>query len=1176
MKIKANSAVSNSSAVSEDCLDKNAYQEALAKLEFESEVKPVPVKKNCFITGIEALKIQLEKLRLRSFYGKISTFKNFEAWFEGDDLVVAELKKSQKDEYDKWLYSQHRYHDNGFAWLQKMAIAAGGNGYILPNHLEGGYSNPHFIKAASFFMEPDNCTTDEQWEKLDQIGRIEIGIVPSFVVTSGNRSLHTYYSIVEDLKDPNHWSYIQKLLAIIFASDLSIVKPCQVMRLAGLQRNIKGKITQQAILFQSDNSYSVAEFQNKLEKYLGLSPNGLTEWHWDQCRKAIKNGATLDERKAILRQEPPKQQPKTPKEITEIKQRLETEYKEGVYPLVNFLSSSNREALNGVPYGTIHNSMRDLAIELVAASNLLSELGINYEGDAREIFDEACDRCEKLLDATERDDLWDNAETGNFEYLGGVERIEENCRWYDHKAGKKANPASNNGNARKMPEFAEQQLKMLSELKDTPLTNVEYVHIYEQWLGECLPNLIEKGAINLVISYPGSQKTEGMASLIKEAGCVKGIFYLDALGIDACTRLGLKWHNNPGKSDKIGVSVPSAFKYPCNDLRRADALCFNDELDQSIDQRFSSLCNKNGKRPLILESFKNDMICALKEGGTVVGASADIWGIHVKYLHDIMHDLRDIMHDQFKIRVIINDYVPERPTVKMLKGKSEILVQELIEELERVKWDEDGNPKWGIFVANTFKSDGKAISKVVERLFVEGKLTGDELRDKILAVHPEWANHIECINSDNSKQPEVLEYLNNINVRSKRTLLLIASPSLASGFSIHNGHFRSIFCFNHGNLTAKMVGQFIARVRGCQDIRIWSADFFAGKEANGSFNPNDILAWWIKNYDINQVHLRHYGVHYLALTDEHKYDAHFVLKCQLDAYSNICYQYPKQALKLHLERSGYKVEQYEHDELKVKAGYTKESLKIHKACDKVTYALQVAAKPVLTPEQFSMLSEDKSLEQKQLEEKYWLNKKYGDELAQIVEANNPIPTFDKEEKEVNKLTGYAALYFLDKQGLYKKLKMLYLVLHPEGCKLAARIDKKKEEVGIWQEQYGTGKRLLTDTSQLTAKVGLCKKLKINFKPGEVLSLDERKQITDKLRAEATKLNNWLGFKIPEDMEDGQLFSDFVSKILGLEPKSVQKKVNGERVRHSKITKESWNYFELFRKYQDSLQDQQEF
>jgi hypothetical protein len=1143
----------NSSVDFEDCLD-------------------TQVKQNCFITGEEALKLMLDNLgfKHKSFLGKIGQTKNFRGRYEDGELVITELRPAGKDEFGKTLYEDSVYHDNGFVWLRKQTIAPECNGYILPNHLEGGYSNPHFRKAAAFFMEVDNCSVEEQWEKLEKLGRLEIGIIPSLVVFSGKKSLHVYYSIDGELEDPIQWSYIEKLFTIPFLSDISIVKPCQPMRLAGVQRNVEGELKEQAILFQSNNRYSVDEFQNKLEKFLGLEPNGLTDWHWGKCSTAIKNGATLDECKAILRQEPPKTKPKSPKETTEIKQRLETEYKEGEYPLEIFLFSEAKRVLSeGARQGNQHNAIRDLALQLVGTSQTLDDLGINYIGDARELFDEACDRCDDTIPIAYRDRLWNNAESAPFDFYGGVERIEYICEHHDYKAGKKEKPALDNGNERKMPDFVKQQLKILTELKDTPLPNVEYVHINEQWLGECLPDLIEKGAINLVVSYTGSQKTEGMASLIKEAGSVKAIFFLDALGIDACTKLGLKWHSNPGWSDKFGVSVPSAFKYPSMQLRREDALLFQDEIDQSAEQRFASICNKNGMRPTILQSFVNDMICALAGNGTVIGASADIWSIYVKYL-------RELIPDKYKIRVIINDYIPERPTVKMLKGKSEILVQELIEELERVEWDEDGNPKWGIFIANTFKSDGKAIAKEVERLFIEGKITPDALRDKILAVHPEWANHIECINSDNSKQPEILEYLNNINERSKRTLLLIASPSLASGFSIHNGHFRSIFCFNHGNLTAKMVGQFIARVRGCQDIRIWSASFFAGKEANGSFNSNDILAWWINNYDKNQIHLAHYGVQYLAADDSHKYDAHFVLKCQLDAYSNICYQYPEQALKLHLERAGYKVEQYEHNELLVKAKYTKEILEVHKACDKVTYAFQVAAKPVLTPEQISMLSEDKTLEQKQQEEKYWLNKKYGDELAQIVEANNPIPTSDKEEKKANKLTGYAALFLLDEQGFYKKLKMLYLVLHPSGCKLAAKIDKKKEEEGIWQEQHGNGKRLLSDTSQLTAKVGLCKKLKINFRPGVVITLAERKQIVDKLRAEAAKLDNWLGFKITEDMDDGQVFSNFMSKIFGLEPKSVKKQVGGTRVRHSMITKESWNYFELFRKYQDSLKDQQEF
>lgn len=1052
---------------------------------------------------------------------------------------------------------------------------------IKPNRLKGGIGAKHFVSSSCLFFENDKLDPEPQKERIDWLSDL-IGIDFSILFTGG-RSYHVYISLDAPIYDAEQWKYAQHLLISLALSDTAIQNVDREMRPPGTLRLKEGEIKTCHLVKVSKQKYNpefaIRQLEKAFLKVYGIDPKKLNPYEWKQLyskiQTAIDAGATHEHIKELANKPiKPKPQAKTPEEIKEIKQRLETECKEGEYHLVDFLSKTNQEASNGVAHGTIHNRMRDLANELVAARDLLEELGINYIGDAREIFEDACDRCEIPVDATERDRLWNYAESSNFEYLGGEERVEKVCAWHDYKAGKRKKPSSGNGNEYKLPDWVEHQLRMLTELKDTPLPNVEYVHIKEQWLGDCLPNLIEKGAFNLLVSYTGSEKTKGLQPVIQEAGYVKAVFYLDTLGIDACNRLGIKWHKTQGNSLKFGVSVPSAFKYFCNDLRRKDAVYVLDELDQTIDQRFSRICKK--ERPVILKSFENDMICALAGGGTGIGASADISGIHVEYL-------RKLIPEQFKIRVIINDFIPERTTVKMLKGKKEILIQELIEELERVEWDESGNPKWGIFVANTFKADGEAMGKTAERrlekkleqMLADGKITEEELRDKILEKHPEWASFIVIINSDNSKQAEIVEYCENINTTSIRTLILIASPSLVSGFNISNGHFRTLFCFNHGNITAKMVGQFIARVRGCQDIRIWSADYYNNKVANGSYNPDKIRNWYTSNYAKNQIHLNHYGVAYDALRNEHKESPHFILKSQTEAYYNICCDYPTAVLKLHLEKAGYKVEEYERNELLVKASHTKEEIKIHKAHALVKYALEVAHKPLLSLGDFNALPEEKTLEEKQKATKYLLHKNYGDDFAAIAEVDSPLSKLNKEEKEKSKLTGYAALYLMDKQGIYKKLKMLWMVLHPDGSKIAAKLDRDEEEPGIWHEQHGQGKRLFSDTSQLTVKVGLLKKLSFNFNPGEPIPLDERKRIVDKLRAEADYLKNWLGFNIPENVDDEQLFSLFVSKVLGLKTKSVQKRINGERIRFSVITQKSWEYFEKFKEHQDILQKQRD-
>lgn len=679
--------------------------------------------------------------------------------------------------------------------------------------------------------------------------------------------------------------------------------------------------------------------------------------------------------------------------------------------------------------------------------------------------------------------------------------------------------------------------------------NIFITKIHEQWLKGKLENLVKPGAINIVIAYKGCGKTEGAKPIVASAEVVYAVFHLVALGKSASNKLGLTWHEENGIKTKIGVTSKSLWKYSPEKLNTPKSALVVDELDAVLEQTFSKLGNSEGLRSASLAVLKADLQATAFGGGKVILMSADITDKEIDYI-------RAITPKEIPINIIWNIYKPELPTIKQFMGdKPDLLVAELIKELEAIEWDEEGNPKEGIRIADDLKG---------------GIFGAKTIADYVRAKHPEWAKFIWEITSDTSGTPEVTEYLNNIDEASKNTLLLSCSPSVTAGFSITSGHFKITYGLSNGIQTAKDFSQSLVRDRICTDIRIWVAQEGFTYAGNRSLDPKEIKQWYLNNYKANAFHLLSYQPEYNPLKNEWN-SPHFELKCQQEAYRNGCMKYLRLRAEQHLRNEGYKIEEYNPCELKPKAEIASANLKVINFENSLTEAKAIATKRLMTENEYQITRESKDPEVLRERAKFRLNKTYGDELATVVAHELPKPgAEDKEDKEL--LEGYEALYFLDKEGWGGKLKLLHLLAHPDGKEIAAKLDLKPHKDQMYQLNalHLSGERFAGDIQWNSRKLKALQYLEVvsYLKPGEYIKPNQRAKLITKIKKHPDRLKECFVWSIGDDKADGTIFRELFEGHLGL--KVLSKQIKGQKGRSQAIDPEYWNYFQLYAKHQNQL------
>jgi hypothetical protein len=270
----------------------------------------------------------------------------------------------------------------------------------------------------------------------------------------------------------------------------------------------------------------------------------------------------------------------------------------------------------------------------------------------------------------------------------------------------------------------------------------------------------------------------------------------------------------------------------------------------------------------------------------------------------------------------------------------------------------------------------------------------------------------------------------------------------------------------------------------------------------------------------------------------------------------------------HLENEGYTLEDYNPTELQSKAELAVDNLTIINFDNHLAEATAIAAKRLMTEEEYRATREEKDPETLRERAKYRLNRTYGEELASIVEIVLTRPNTDHKEE----LSGYEALYFLDKRGWGSKMRMLHLLTHELGDEIAAKMDFFPEAKQLDQlNNYGIeGERFAGDIKWNSRKRKAFEFLKVAdyLRPGEFIHPNQRKKLISKVRNHAAALKECFTWTITKEKSDGILYRELLEGQLGLNVLS--KQVKGQKGRSQAIDPQYWKYFELYAKHQNEL------
>ena len=644
-----------------------------------------------------------------------------------------------------------------------------------------------------------------------------------------------------------------------------------------------------------------------------------------------------------------------------------------------------------------------------------------------------------------------------------------------------------------------------------------------------LEDKLERGHIYLLKSAKATGKTKTVKPLVNSFTNIYSWFNRIALANEECHKIGLVYKDKLKSYQgylKAGFCANSAYQFSPTHLKN-NGLFLGDESDQLFSYLFESICNKDGIRPAILKAFEAQLKAAIAGNGMALFMSADNSDIEYQFL-------KQVAPPGCEVRVIVNHYQPPKGQVNFdIYNTPDGSIDKLVENLK------NGIP---CFVIDDVKNGVKGCKSVAE--YIRNTL-------------PDAANSIVEINSDTSSSEEIKQYLENLNEASLDTLLLICSPSVISGISLENGHFKQGYGFYNGVLTIKEAAQSLVRVRGLSNLTVWAAPKGFTWAGDRSLTPEGICDYYQRNYTSNSKYLSSFDVDYDPLTDEWS-SPWFELYCKYAAYRNLSMSDLRSRLREKLEEEGYTIlevasEPDKDTELKLKESWGNINLE---------RAIAVESANILTDSELEKLSNSKEspTPEQQLDiEKTILLKRYGKPLIDTVSHT------DKYTREI--LTGFAALYLKDDGGSwYRQLKQLYYLI--DNYDEAVRSDRQKEN----QQQFH-GARFAGDVSwnarqrECRLRLGVDKLLDTEWRNSQ-----EYEQLASWGKKHHRKVKDTIGLSVKR-LTPAQVYTELIRQ-LGLKTESKQIKQltpDGKKtVRLKRITPESWELAELFITHREEL------
>lgn len=887
-------------------------------------------------------------------------------------------------------------HEDGLSWLHRE----NNQDKNIYFNVNGGRINAEVKSWKAIFFEEDYGTFEEQQAKIDAIP-----LKPSFQLQT-RKSNHCYFTIhAEEARDLEQWKKLQSTIAYVMGSDPSVKDLPRLMRLSGFDHV---KLNQERVncftkYINPDNVYSIKEVVDAVNIYAennGIKPyseerfrayqyiiNRLRQTKHDYQHELFDPNffrtcgeSEFDERlqrcrlyaRSIEKNDPNPETAWT-KELKEVREKVKEEYdfpripatvNEDEEPLT-VQWARNLEGFEERGRGEWHTAKCPVhggfSLDSLHIHILSGRLKCHSGCDSAEITTKLSQIAKDKGDERWNWELWNK---DNLE----VSNAQLNTEIFLYKKATSLD-------FEKLEELGIKVTKINTKLLTPDDLN------------------IEKGKITFIISPKGTGKTQASGEALKDYAAVHSVHHRISLARSICKTLGVTYYDDWVKNrNKHRVSF-CAQRLPLLNPGnlRDNGVLFVDECNQVFDFCLSKLCNSDNKRPLILNALQDQLQAALV-GGVALFMSADITMKEVMLIHSLALP-------NTPIEIVINEYQPEQGIVNFSNDKKpDGLAAKLIETLR------DKKP---CFVVDDFKNSyrgGKTLAEILQAEMPDIKL--------------------QIIHADNSGSPEVRQFLDNVNVESLETDVIIVSPSVTSGLSIENGRFKHCFAIINGILSDDQVLQSINRPRGCENFYIWAADKGLLTEAGGAITPEEVHNFYLRNYDARNAHFLSYGNRYDAIDNEWK-SPFWTLYCENVALNNLVYRRLNFWIKDRLIGEGYTVVDHEFGDNKdlvkeQKIAWKKISIaeavvignaKLNNEDEQKKLSAKIEAGVNLLPEELA------SFRKTHIHETF--GEEYINACVKEIEVN-------KETLEKATLTGYAAVAYQNQNGkLEQGLKRYY-------------------------------------------------------------------------------------------------------------------------------------------------------
>ncbi len=250
------------------------------------------------------------------------------------------------------------------------------NLYLVINGIGDTDKDIKFGKA--IFYEHDNLEKNIQiklWQKLNLPE-------PTFQIDTGGKSIHSYW-VFERPIDIEQWKNLQADLLEFANADRSIKNPSRVMRLAGSIHQTTKQTAQ--IISNTGKRYSYEELKTI------ISPEKIND----------TSNSKINETEILSLTSNWSSSSSSPPNVCSI-------------PLEKCLTKEHRDFIErGVSEGGRNSAGAALARDLIGTAQRLNYLGIQYDGNTLQLFEEFCSHCNPPIPTREAESIWKSALKSN-------------------------------------------------------------------------------------------------------------------------------------------------------------------------------------------------------------------------------------------------------------------------------------------------------------------------------------------------------------------------------------------------------------------------------------------------------------------------------------------------------------------------------------------------------------------------------------------------------------------------------------------------------------------------------------------------------------------------------------------------------------------------------------------